>query len=922
MEEPLYRRIRRHAESRLSFDLNSSPDQVLQDCREYLRLEDQMTYRYHRNGDNGTRVAQARSCVIDVLIENLFGHAIAAYKKRFGPLPCPASVVALGGYGRAELSPFSDIDVMFLLPDQVSKRNFRRMQETFSENLLLILWDLKLRVGPSTRTVSHTFEDAKKDIETKTAMLEARFITGQKTLFAGFIQRYKRFYRRDHPEAYIQARLDDQSSRRRKHQNTVFLQEPDIKSGVGGLREYQNILWMAEIKLGMDSMAKLHHRNYLSRSEFRAYTQGYEFLLRVRNELHFQSSRPTDLLNLEKQPNIARKLGYRQKNISKRVEAFMRDYYTHAKEIYRVTQILERRLFPERYATSNRNRVSNTREAQRRKVVDGFILRRNTLTHLNSSIFEEEPERLIRVFRHCQQLDAVPDFALGCMITESLPLLTKSVVHSPTANRSFRGILQTVGDVYPTLSKMHELGVLGRFLPEFSALTCLVQHEYYHRYTADEHTLNTIQELDRIFSGESQYSTVYGREIHNTKSPSLLYLVLLLHDIGKGKMISGHAEIGAEMARTILARMQISRDQIERIIFLIKNHLEMWRFWQRYDVEDPETGEVFAEFVKDEETLRLLFVHTYCDSRGTHSDLWNSYKDGLHRRLFHTTLEHLHGKISKGVDERRKAIISRTRIKKAVPHVSGDEITAHFHQLPESYFADNGVDQISYHLDIIHRLLRRVNEMESFDTLVPIVDWRDDLNLSMTVVNIATWDRPGLFYKLAGAFSVAGLNILSSRAMSRMDSITIDSFYVCEPGGGFVQDQKARDRFQASLESALKHNEDLLPVIVAQAKKDERPSFLRFDERLDAPIPHKVDIHRDQRLNRIIVEVQATDQIGLLYRIAKAIYDRGFNIDFARISTELDVAVDTFHITDIDTVKEDNSEDLQKLEASLISLVS
>ena len=922
MEEPLYRRIRRHAELRLSFDLDANREKVLHKCREYLRLEDHMIYRYHRIGDSGTRVALARSCVIDVLIENLFRYSTATYKTRHGPLPCPVSVVALGGYGRAELSPLSDIDIMFLLPDDIAAGRIQQIQETFSENLLLILWDLKLKVGPSIRTLSHTYEDAKKDIETKTALLESRFVTGRKTLFAEFIKQYKRFYRRDSPEAYIQARLDDQSARRRKHQNTVFLQEPDIKNGVGGLRDYQNILWMAEIKLGMDSMEKLHHRRYLNKSEYRAYIAGYEFLLRVRNELHFQSTKPTNLLNLEKQPSIAEKLGYQQKSVFKRVEAFMRDYYTHAKEIYRITHILERRLFPARQTATDRGPNGKLSGSRKRRVFDGFILRRNTLTHLNSSVFEEDPERLIRVFRHCQQLNATPDFTLGSLITESLPLITRSVVHSPTANRSFRGILQTVGEVYPTLAKMHELGVLARFVPEFSDLTCLVQHEYYHRYTADEHTLNTIRQLDRIFSGESQHSPVYVHEIHQTKNPSILYLTLLLHDIGKGKMISGHAEIGAEMARTILARMQISPDIMERILFLIRNHLEMWRFWQRYDVEDPETGEAFADFVKDEETLRLLFVQTYCDSRGTHSDLWNSYKDGLHRRLFHITLDHFRGKVAKAVDERRKALVSRSSIREAVPHVSEEEITAHFHQLPASYFVDNGVEEISFHLDIVHRLLRRVSQEESPNTLVPIVDWRDDLNLSMTVVNIATWDRPGLFYRLAGAFSVAGLNILSSRAMSRMDSITIDSFYVCEPGGGCVQDQRTRDRFQAGLESALKHNEDLLPVILEQAKKAERPSFLKFDERLDAPIPHRVDIHRDQRLNRIIVEIQATDQIGLLYRIAKAIYDHGFNIDFARISTELDVAVDTFHITGIDTLKKDNSEDLGKLEASLNSLVS
>ncbi len=249
--------------------------------------------------------------------------------------------------------------------------------------------------------------------------------------------------------------------------------------------------------------------------------------------------------------------------------------------------------------------------------------------------------RLIRVFRHCQQLDAAPDFNLTALIRESLPLLTRRVRESPDANISFRAILQEVGLVFPTLSLMHELGVLGRFIPPFDRLTCLVQHEFYHRYTADIHTLNAIRELDRVFAEAEPITLKYRKELHETADPSLLYLILFLHDIGKAAGIKNHSETGVLLAGPILDRLQLDPKSREIVTSIIKNHLIMARFWQRHNLDDPQSAAAFAELVGDAEKLRYLYVHTFCDARGTAASLWNSYKDTLHSTLFRTTLERL-----------------------------------------------------------------------------------------------------------------------------------------------------------------------------------------------------------------------------------------------------------------------------------------
>ena len=923
MEDPLFRRIRLHASQKLEHPDNLSRDDLLDHYKSFLRLEEEMILRYHRKGDSGIRVAQARSIVIDVLIENLFNHALTSYITDHRNQPCPVAVLALGGYGRAELCPYSDVDIMFLYPDRVRSQKRSQFLKTLTDMVLYILWDIGLKVGHSTRTIKDTIREARNSIETKNSQLEARLIIGSDQLFRKFTQTYGNFCRKDSPQTYIQTRLKEQKERRSRYGNTVFIQEPDIKNGVGGLRDYQSIMWMASIKLDLTNIEELSAQKYIQKKEQQKYTAAYDFLLRVRNELHFQSNRSNDLIDLEKQPLVALNLGYKQQDIFKRVEAFMRDYYSHARNIYLISKTLEKRLtLTQNYKVSFKSLIE-AHQYSRKKQIDGFVLNDKTLSYERDIVFEEDSERLIRVFRHAQQFHADLDFDLENLIRASLHLITKKVINSPSANRSFRSIMQSVGDVFPALNKMHELGVLERFMPEFSGLTCLVQHEYYHRYTADIHTLNTISELDQVFKNDSNIVEKYHLQLHETDTPGLLYLILLLHDIGKSSGILGHSQRSAEMAVGILDRLGISSDHKDLIIFIIKNHLEMARFSRHYDIEDPHTAQAFAVKIGDLDRLRYLYVHTYCDARGTSISLWNSYKDMLHAALFNNTLEILGGTAAdRPPKELRKVLTAKDTIKSIITDISDEEIEAHYNLLPEHYFKNNNKEDIALHLRMINNLLRHIAEADSVQSLIPVVEWRDDVDLSMTVVHIVTWDRAGLFYKLAGAFSIAGLNILSSKAISRNDHILIDTFYVCEPNGGVVQNKRAKASFHKYLESALLHNKNLMPDILNQTEKYAKSSLLKKEGQLQAPLPPSVDVYHERSLQRTIIEVHANDQIGLLYRLAKAIFDHGFDITFARISTERGVAIDTFYIVYIDQLKAKDAAQLLALREALNDIVS
>ncbi len=900
-------------------------------CKEFLKQEMTVLRERHQAGATGLSIVHGRTAIIDALLIHLFDYACESYTRTKGPLPAPVSLLALGGYGRGELSPLSDIDVMFLFPTKTKPAAAKPLQEHLTNEILYILWDCGLKVGHSTRTIDEAFDEARKEIQSKTALLEARLIAGSTKLYDTFSQAYHSYYVTEDPKGYIAARLDDQNSRRAKFANTVFNQEPDIKNGVGGLRDYQNAVWMARVKLGISTIDELAAQSYLRADDLAAFRRAYDFLLRVRNDLHFMSTRATDVMNLDLQPRIAQNLGYTEVEMLARVESFMQDYYRAAKTIFRVSRLVEDRLALSigrggsgAAPGSLRERLRVTRFS-RATHVDGFVVRGRELAAGTPEVFIDDPVRLLRVFRHSQQLEVPIDFHLAQLIRDSLPRLTKEVAHSTDASVCFMAIMSELGAVHPVLEKMHELGVLGRFIPEFDALTCLVQHEYYHRYTADVHTLNAIRELDRVFSEAEPITLKYRAAIHESTAPALLYLTLLLHDIGKAESIQGHSESGVRLAEPLLERFGVSPEGRKLVSFTIKNHLAMARFWQKRDVDDPQTSTAFADLVGDTERLRHLYVHTFCDARGTAVDLWNSYKDTLHTTLYRSTFERLKlGAALEASHQEKKKMTQQELIAKTIPGISADEINAHFGLLPDRYFVHTDSAEIALHIQMVNRLFKSITAADSVGSLKPVIEWKDDLNRSLTVVNVVTWDRAGLFYKLAGAFSVAGLSILGSKVISRTDHIAIDTFYVVEPGRGVVQSAAAQEKFARTIEEALVANKDLLPDIITQAKKIASSRYLASStgEMLHSSFPPTVEVYHELSMQRTIVEIQARDQIGLLYRLAKTISDHAFDITFARIGTERGVAIDTFYIESANHEPVDSTDRLVALRDALAEVIA
>lgn len=888
-DDPLFRRTRQHADKRLVFSGAKSDKQRLEDIKEFLRLEKEMLLRYHRKGDSGFRLTRARAVIVDVLIQRLFAFAKEVAIEAMGKLR-PMCILATGGYGRGELCPHSDIDLMFLYSKSLTGKTQELLKETMTREILYPLWDSGIKVGHASRDSKEAILEAQSDIRNKNSMLDARFICGDRKLSEKFKEKFFKHCRKHEPEKYLIELQRHQMERRKEKQSTVFLQAPDVKNGAGGLRDFQGVLWMAKVKFGNQGLPGLVRRKYLSDQESKSYSDAYSFLLRVRNELHFRSKRPVDVLHLEKQPEIAIGLGYREEDIFRRVELFMGDYYSNARIISQTTTILEQRIVHATAGSTSRISFKKVLSAYRSapsQNVDGFELLENQLSSSDPQIFDKDPEKILRLFRHSQRLSATLSPDLRSLIRNRLSLIDSTLINSTSANVTFRSILQEIGNVSPTLCEMHELGVLGRFIPEFGRLTCKVQHDLYHRFTADVHVLHCITVLDEVFQGKRPDAKQYLNAIRKNEVPGLLYLILFLHDLGKDEGPKGHCERGVEISISLLKRLGISEEMHDRILFVIRNHLEMVRFANKFDLEDPEVIDVFAKFVEGEQRLRFLYAHTYCDANATAPDLWNSHKEELHTQLFSNTIAVIEGKRAPMDPES----IKDSYMDIEIDGVSKTDLRKHLDQVPMRYFSHSGREEVTLHVDMVNRFLNDNSPDNN-----SVINWRNDVRRTLTVIDIVTPDQVGLFEKITGAIAVSGLNILGARAVTRKDGLAIDAFYVEVENSGFVEDEETKSTCESAIRSFLAGKTSPEKKISDLRKKLDSNRLFTNQEKLGEQIPSQVDVYRDVNLGRTIVEVKAPDQVGLLHLLAKTISKCSFNIEFARIATEQGIATDIFHI--------------------------
>ncbi|MEY4570635.1 MAG: [protein-PII] uridylyltransferase, partial [Verrucomicrobiota bacterium] len=496
MQNPL-KTLKEHAMEALKPALEGqlSPAERIALYQRFLKIEEHRIQLQHRAGAGGLQIAHARASLLDIVLNSILEASLRAGQGKMLPI----ALVATGGYGRGILNPRSDIDILFLLP-RASTKLPPQLQELV-QNVLYLLWDVGFKVGHACRSIPECIEQAKADQENKTSLMDARLIAGDAALFTQFQSRFAKECISKGQTEFFDLRRKDLRSRHEKYSRTVFLQEPNVKESCGGMRDYHNIEWVARVKTGSAKLQELVEKKLLTASALKEIEEAYDFLHHVRNELHYHTGRATDQLTLQLQGVVATAFNYPQRNILRSTEAFMRDYYRHTRHLYQhATSLMEAFQIEEESRAESGIRSFLTFRKKNREEFDGFIARDGRLFPANQDIFKDDPQRLMRLFQHCQVRDLELSPQIRRLIASHWEDIDRPFRYSKTNREVFQAILERKGDVARTLRLMHRIGFLGRYLPEFGALDCLVQHEFFHRYTADEHTLRCVEQLDQLIA--------------------------------------------------------------------------------------------------------------------------------------------------------------------------------------------------------------------------------------------------------------------------------------------------------------------------------------------------------------------------------------------------------------------------------------
>jgi [protein-PII] uridylyltransferase len=879
-----------HAERQLAPAGGARPTDVLPLYKKFLRIEEHRLRLKHGAGGGGREICRRRVDLVDVLLRHVFAAANNFTRDKTGGELAPLALVALGGYGRGELNPFSDVDVMFLHSEDAPEISESGAQVV--EQILYLLWDIGFKVGHSTRSIQQATEQANRDMWTKTSMLESRLVAGDKPMFKSFRERFRADCVAGFEEEYVALRFADQTARHQKHGSSVYMQEPHVKNGCGGLRDYQNLLWITFFTEGALTTNQLVGKDWLTSADQKRIEAAYDFLLRIRTELHYATGRSSDVLHLTLQDELARRLGYINRRGQLRSEAFMKDYYAHTRNIYRVTERITEQ-FAAGPSLPGRGRA--TAPDLRVEDLGAFFARGGQLFAKTADVFRREPEMIMHAFRLAQErhLDVSPE--LEDLLSRSPQLVTRTFRYARGPREIFRAMLSRKGEAGCVLRMMHRVDFLGRYLPEFAPLTCLVQHEYFHRYTADEHTLVCIEKLDELMTTSEPRLLPYRELFERLENPFVLYLALLLHDTGKGVGARPHSEASALFAHRAAMRLQLSSEERRSLVLLVDHHVTLSMTAQQRNLDDPATIVEFGEIVRQQSNLDTLMLLTLADGQGTSAESWSDWKETLVWQLYHRTSQYLADRAAFHEQQKiERDTLQRSVEAKLTPDYA-DEVESHFEFMPDNYFRAFAVEEIASHARLFRAFLQNLYERGE-SPLVPASSWVALPGKGHSVVSFCTWDGPHLLARIAGAFAVVPLNILSADIYTRGDNVVLDVFRVSDLRGRAVTDDNDRRLMESTLRRALTEPAfDFTPLMEVARRK------LRSAGERGLGFPTKIIADNKAHPHYTLVQVETPDRLGLLYALLSALEGEGVSIALSRISTEKGAAIDTFYVVDAAT---------------------
>ena len=828
-------------------------------------------------GLHGLPAAQTLSGLQDAVIQTICDFATTHVFPAKNPTSSERiTVVATGGYGRGELAPGSDVDLLFVRP-------FKQTQwgESVIEFILYMLWDMGMKVGHATRSLADCVRLAKQDITIRTAILEERFLWGDKALHDELRKKFWAEVATGSGQDFVEAKLAERDQRHERQGESRYLVEPNIKEGKGGLRDLQTLYWIGKYLYHVEDAADLVEHGVFTKDEYKTFQKAEAFLWNVRVHLHYLVGRAEERLSFDVQPGLAAVMGYHNAEKPRRaVEEFMRAYFLAAKDVGDLTRIFCAALEAQHRKPRPSLKSILPGFLKPRATGDDFYVENNRLT-ADPGIFRKDPVNMLRIFQiaDAKQVDIHPD-ALRT-ITRSLDLIDARLRENPEANTAFLAMLTSRNNPERALRLMNEAGILGRFIPEFGHAVGLMQFNMYHHYTVDEHLIRAVGNLAAIERGDNKDDNPLSTEIiKRVQSRAVLYCAVLLHDMAKG-LPGDHSDVGAEIARSLCPRLGLSAADTQSVAWLVKNHLVMSDIAQRRDVSDPQTVRDFVAQVQTPEMLRLILLLTVADIKAVGPGVWNGWKGQLLRELYYAA-EHMMTGGDQASGRGARVADAKARLEAALsdftPQQRERALTHHY----DNYW-------LAFEPDEYERHARAIAKADTTGELIAL-EFMPNKFRAVTDVMLYTPDHAGLFSQFAGAIAMSGGSIVDAKVFTTTDGFALDVFSVQDAEGEAFGDTERLTRLRQTIARTLRGEIWPKRELMSRRAMKSRASAFKIQPK----------VHFDNEASRLatVVEVECLDRTGLLYDVTQALFESGLSITTSMVATYGEKAVDVFYVRD------------------------
>jgi [protein-PII] uridylyltransferase len=883
-------------------------DQVKQQamalCRQYLTDARILARSQLKSPGSGSLCAEGLSNAQDAVIRALYDMTITRlYPAENRSSGERISICATGGYGRGTMAPGSDVDILFLFAFKQSA-----WTESVAESMLYCLWDLGLKVGHATRSVDECLREAANDLTIKTALLETRLVAGDLGLYHDLLSRYDQELVKGKGADFAHDKLEEREIRLKKQGSSRYLVEPNVKEGKGGLRDMNTLFWISKFVYRVHDTSELVNEGVFTPAELALFRRCEDFLWRVRCMMHFISGRPEERLSFDMQRQVAEAFKYRASGGLSPVERFMKHYFLVAKDVGDLTAIvcaaLEAR---EQKPRAMLDRMLSSLKRRRRALsgTQDFIVDHDRITVADDNTFSKDPVNLIRLFWHAaqHQLELHPDAKR--LVTLSLRLIDAKLRKDREANRLFLEILTARNISEIILRRMHETGVLGRFIPEFGRIQSMMQFSSYHHYTVDEHTLRAVGVLGTIDAGGLKEEHPVANAIFPTiQSRRALYVAMFLHDIGKGRD-EDHSILGARIARDLCPRLGLTDAETETVSWLIEQHLLMSNISQHRDISDPKTIADFVTSVQTLERLKLLLVLTICDIKAVGPGVWNGWKGQLLRALYWETEIILAGGHS-ALNRKERVQAAQDELRKELVTFSDADFATYATRHFPPYWLKVDLPRKRKHADLL------MQAAQSNEVLLTRTE--TDAFRGVTELTVLAIDHPRLLAIITGACAAAGANIVEAQIFTTTDGLALDSIFISR---AFERDEdelrraeKVAKHIIATLKGEIKLPDEIASRAIA------RPNIAGF------VITPEVLIDNSLSDRNSVIEITGLDRHGLLYELTTVIGRLNLNINSARIVTFGEKAVDVFYVTDLTGGKISKASKQNELKQALLAVFS